>query len=69
MKLADNDELDLDKQEFAEFNDIMNQPYFRDDMKWIKINADKRLLGQQNYYPSPEDEVYRGKVKIKILKS
>ena len=60
LKLADNDDLDMDNQKFSEFNDIMNQPYFRDDMKWVTINTDKRLLGKQDYYPSPKDDVYKG---------
>ena len=49
---------------WSEFNDIMNQPYFREDFKTVKIQADKALFADADYYPSPDDEVYKGSLAI-----
>ena len=38
----------------------MNHPYFREDMQKLQTTADKSLFESSDYYPSPEDEVYKG---------
>ena len=35
LKLVDDDSIDHETQMWSEFNDIMNQPYFREDLKTV----------------------------------
>ena len=60
MKFGEEDSFDESFQQWAEFNDIMNHPYFREDMQKLQTTADKSLFENSEYYPSPEDQVYKG---------
>ena len=59
IKLTDNDELDEDNQNWSSTNQIMNQPYFLEETEIVDIKADKSLFENSDYFPSPNDQVYK----------
>ena len=40
-------------------NNIMNNPYLKDDHRYVRIQGDTELLKSSDYYPSPQDDVYK----------
>ena len=60
LKFAEGDSFDESAQKWADTNDIMNHPYFREDMQKLRTTADKSHFESSDYYPSPKDEVYKG---------
>lgn len=40
-------------------NNIMNNPYLKDDHRYVRIQGDAEQLKLSDYYPSPDDEVFK----------
>ena len=60
LKFTEEDSFNETAQQWADKNDIMNHPYFREDMQRLRTTADKSYLENSGYYPSPNDKVYKG---------
>ena len=61
IKLTDSDDLNEENQNWSQTNQIMNQPYFLEETENVEIKADKSLFTNSDYYPSPDDKVYKSK--------
>ena len=64
IKLTDSDGVNEENQNWAKTNRIMNQPYFLEENENVDIKADKSFFAKSEYFPSPDDKVYKSNIRI-----